>query len=265
MIRKITETELPSTLYKYRDWSNKFHRRLILNQKLYFAKPSDFNDPFDGNIPIRWDLMTEEDCFNKNLELINTKHKDKDQRQVREYARKVTKEKTLWHPDKLNKETIEQIDKWGNLIGLLSLSSVKDNILMWSHYANNHSGFVIGLDSASLSTEYDFDYIEPINYQLKYPTVSGLDGTTAQFYKKFFCKSNLWEYEKEWRVSKNHIKNRTIKLNPDTIKEIILGCCIKPKDEAEIIKMGKKKLGNHIEIFKAIKKEGEFSLIVEKL
>jgi len=109
MIRRITETKLPKTLYKYRDWSNRFHRRLISNQELYFAKPSDFNDPFDGNIPIRWDLMTEEDCFNKNLELLNTVHKDKNQKQVREYAWKVTKEKTMWHPDKLNKETIEQI------------------------------------------------------------------------------------------------------------------------------------------------------------
>ena len=104
MIRKITETELPSILYKYRDWTNKFHRRLISKQEIYFAKPSEFNDPFDGNIPIRWDLMTYEECVDKNLELINTVHKDKDQRQVREYAQKITKEKTLWHPDRLAKE-----------------------------------------------------------------------------------------------------------------------------------------------------------------
>lgn len=192
MIRRITETKLPITLYKYRDWSNKFHRKLISNQELYFAKPSDFNDPFDGNIPVRWDLMTEEDCFNKNLELINTVHKDKDQKQVREYAWKVTREKTLWHPDNLKKETIEQINKWAKLIGLLALSSVKDNILMWSHYANNHAGFTVGLDTDSLASEYDFDYIEPINYQLEYPLVSGLDETTKQFHKKFFYKSDLW-------------------------------------------------------------------------
>jgi hypothetical protein len=265
MIRRITETELPITLYKYRDWSNKFHRRLISNQELYFAKPSNFNDPFDGNIPVRWDLMTEEDCFNKNLELINTLHKDKDQKQVREYAWKVTKDKTMWYPDKLNKETEEQINKWGDLIGLLALSSVQDNILMWSHYANNHSGFAVGLDSESLASEYDFDYIEPINYQLNYPTVSGLDETTEQFHKKFFYKSELWEYEKEWRVSKNHIENRTVKLNSDTITEIVIGCCTNPKDEAEIIKMSKKKLGNQIEIFKTINSEGEFSLTVEKI
>ncbi|PKG42620.1 DUF2971 domain-containing protein [Psychroflexus sp. MES1-P1E] len=266
MIRRLTETKLPQTLYKYRDWSNKFHRKLISNQELYFAKPSDFNDPFDGNIPVRWDLMTEEDCFDKNLELLNTVHKDKDQEKVREYAWKVTKDKTLWHPEKLNKETSEQINKWGTLIGLLALSSVRNNILMWSHYANNHEGFTVGLDANSLASKYDFDYIEPINYQLDYPTtVSGLDDTTEQFHKKSFYKSDLWEHEKEWRVSKNHIEKRTVKLNPETITEIIIGCCTNPKEEADIVKMSKKKLGNQIEIFKAVKSEEEFSLIMEKI
>jgi hypothetical protein len=265
MIRRITETELPQTLYKYRDWSNEFHRKLISNQELYFPKPSDFNDPFDGNIPIRWDLMTNEDCFKMNLELINTVHKDKDQKQVREYARKITNEKTHWHPDKLKKETPEQIIEWINLIGLLSLSSVPDNILMWSHYGLNHSGFVIGFDTNSLASEYDFDYIEPINYQLNYPLISGLDETTTQFHKKFFYKSDLWNYEKEWRISKNHIKNRTIRLKAQTITEIIIGCSMKPKDEVEIIRMSKDKLGKNIKIFKAVKQENAFGLILNRI
>lgn len=265
MIKRITNTELPKTLYKYRDWSNKFHRKLISNQEIYFAKPSEFNDPFEGNTPVRWDLLTEEDCFKKNLDIINIVHKDKDQEKVREYAWKVTKDKILWHPDKLKKETTEQIDKWGGLIGLLSLSSIKDNILMWSHYANNHKGFSVGFDSSYLASKYDFDFIEPIIYQLKYPIISGLEEITQQFHKKFFYKSNFWEYEKEWRISKNHIKNRTLKLNPESINEIIIGCCTSLKDESDIIKMSKKKLGSHIDIFRSVKSEDSFNLIMEKI
>ena len=108
---------------------------------------------------------------------------------MREYAKKVTDEKTLWHPEKLAKERPEQLKKWNSIIGLFSLSSVSDNILMWSHYSLNHSGFVIGFDSKSLSNDYDFDYIEPLIYQAKYPVILGQDDTTIQFYKKFFHKS----------------------------------------------------------------------------
>lgn len=265
MIRRITDIDLPKTLYKYRDWSNKNHRRLISHQEIYFPKPSDFNDPFDGNIPVRWDLMTYEQCLEKNLEIINIAHKDKDQRLVREYAKKVTDEKTLWHPDKLAKERPEQLEKWNSIIGLFSLSSVSDNILMWSHYSANHTGFVVGFDSDSLCLDYDFDYLEPINYQTDYPTISGLDETTDQFHKKFFFKSQLWEYENEWRISKNHIDKRVVKLKKETIKEIVIGCCCNNQEMNRIIKLTSKFLGPEILIYKAQKLTEEFGLRIERI
>ncbi len=265
MSKRITDTKIPQILYKYRDWSNKYHQKIISKREIYFPKPSEFNDPFDGNIPVRWDLLTYEECLEKNLEIINIAHKDKDQKRVREYAKKVTDEKTLWHPDKLVKERTEQLDKWNSLIGLFSLSSVPDNILMWSHYSYNHTGFVIGFDSSSLLNDYDFDYIEPINYQKEYPIISGLDETTAQFYKKFFYKSDLWSYENEWRISKNHIKNRIIKIQPETIREIIIGCCAESKQIDAIVKFCNNYLGNHISIYKAEKDESNFALIMNKL
>jgi len=265
MIRRITNASTPETLYKYRDWSNNNHRKLIAKQEIYFSKPSEFNDPFDGNIPVRWDLVTYEECLEKNLEIINIAHKDKDQRKVREYAKKVTDEKTLWHPDRLAKERPEQLEKWNSIIGLYSLSSVPDNILMWSHYSFNHTGFVIGFDTNSLIDDYDFDYIEPIIYQSEYPTISGLDDTTIQFHKKFFHKSDLWGYEEEWRISKNHIKNRVIKLHRETINQLIIGCCVNLEQTKNIIKLGKKHLGTDIPIFKASKDENNFGLKINQI
>ena len=76
MIRRITDEPIPPILYKYRDWTNKFHRNLITHQEIYLPKPSEFNDPFDGNIPIRWDLMTYEECYELNLAFINILNKD---------------------------------------------------------------------------------------------------------------------------------------------------------------------------------------------
>lgn len=265
MISKITNTSIPKTLYKYRDWTNRNHRKLITKQEIYLPKPSEFNDPFDGNIPVRWDLLTYEECLEKNFEIINIAHKDKDQKLVREYAKKVTDDKTLWHPERLAKERPEQLDKWNSIIGLLSLSSIPDNILMWSHYSFNHTGFVVGFDSDSLITDYEFDYLEPMIYQKEYPIISGLDDTTNQFYKKFFYKSDLWSYEEEWRISKNHIKNRVIKINPETINKVIIGCCTDLKTTKEIIKLSKKHLGNQIQILKANKNENDFGLIINEL
>jgi hypothetical protein len=265
MAKRITDKKLPPILYKYRDWSIKNHRKLISKQEIYFSGPSDFNDPFDGNIPVRWDLMTYEECFEKNLEIINIAHGDKDQRLVREYTKKVTDEKTLWHPDNLKKERSEQLEKWNSIIGLFSLSSIPDNILMWSHYSYNHTGFAVGFDSNSLMVDYDFDYLESIVYQNDYPMITGNDDITTQFYKKFFHKSELWKYEKEWRISKNHINNRVEKLKPSTIKQVIIGCRTKPKDTDDIIKLIRKHLGYDVQIMKAMQNEDNFKLTIKPI
>ena len=77
MARRLTDIEHPQILYKYRDWDNDYHRQLLTRQTIYLSKPYDFNDPFDGRIPVRWDLMTEQDKYDKNLEVIKIWHKDK--------------------------------------------------------------------------------------------------------------------------------------------------------------------------------------------
>ena len=264
-IRRITDKEIPKTLYKYRSWDNSFHQKILSAQEIYFPKPSDFNDPFDGNIPIRWDKMTYEDCVQKNMEILNIMNKDKDQSLVRAHAEKVTKEKTLWHPDRLSKERPEQLDKWDSIIGLVSLTEISDSILMWSHYASDHTGFAVGFDTNSLSLEYEFDYIEPIVYQKEYPLISGLEDTTPQFHKKFFHKSLDWKYEKEWRISKNHIQNRVVKIKKKTFKELILGCRMKEDNKQAIIKMAKKHLGSHIDIYQAEKDAEDFKLNITKI
>ena len=52
----ITAEHFPPKLYKYRDWDNKNHRK-ILNGELYFSSPLNFNDPFDCNISIAFEKL----------------------------------------------------------------------------------------------------------------------------------------------------------------------------------------------------------------
>lgn len=43
----------PSVLYKYRNWEDDYHRRILTHNELYFASPDQFNDPFDSKIHVR--------------------------------------------------------------------------------------------------------------------------------------------------------------------------------------------------------------------
>ncbi|MBW8326669.1 MAG: DUF2971 domain-containing protein [Prolixibacteraceae bacterium] len=258
--QQLTPDILPVFLYKYRSWEDNYHRRIITHQEIYFAQPSSFNDPFDGNIPIRWDLLTYEDCFQKNLELVQMLQKDEPLHRQKLVAKRITDSKQLWHPDTIKKESPQDIEKWDRIIGLLSLSEKRDDILMWSHYSNFHKGFVVGFHTNSLLNHYDFDFIGKVKYQEDYPLISGYNDTDERFKKKFFTKSNAWSYENEWRLSKNHITNRIIKLKKESFAEIVIGCQMGQNEKTKIIKEIRDSFGDNIKILEAKKSEENFKL-----
>tara|TARA_B110000908_G_C10223573_1_gene436679 strand:+ start:1226 stop:1393 length:168 start_codon:yes stop_codon:yes gene_type:complete len=39
--------EYPDILYKYRTWSDKYHKTVLTQKQLYYSPPSEFKDPKD--------------------------------------------------------------------------------------------------------------------------------------------------------------------------------------------------------------------------
>lgn len=83
-----------------------------------------------------------------------------------------------------------------NVQGYLSLSRTNKNILMWSHYAQNHEGFVIGFDASH--SYFDLGMTE-IKYSDQRPYLNPLQG--RQDASLFYTKSTDWAYEQEIRKS----------------------------------------------------------------
>lgn len=91
--------------------------------------------------------------------------------------------------------TIEQLaDGQQAFTGVLSFTSSKKNIPMWSHYADDHNGFVIEFDSENKF----FKKIKPVNYTKNRPQSKETLSITDE--NSFFNKSIQWKYEKEWRI-----------------------------------------------------------------
>ena len=90
-------------------------------------------------------------------------------------------------------------------IGVLSLSESWDNGPMWAHYADAHSGFVIGLDGANRyfnrrrSEKDEFYHLRQVLYaDPSFGTRSFSDLSDGT--KIFLTKDKLWSYEREWRM-----------------------------------------------------------------
>jgi Protein of unknown function (DUF2971) len=94
---------------------------------------------------------------------------------------------------------------------LLCLSEVHDNILMWSHYAQNHSGAVLEFDSDERK-DSPFKMAERVVYSKTMPRLMN-EKQMVQFlsgqwrmnpyeimHNEIFVKADDWSYEKEWRI-----------------------------------------------------------------
>lgn len=49
----VTFKDVPQQLYKYRDWSNDYHKKILTEREIYFTNVRAFNDPLDNAIVLR--------------------------------------------------------------------------------------------------------------------------------------------------------------------------------------------------------------------
>ena len=91
-------------------------------------------------------------------------------------------------------------------VGVLSLSATNDNVLMWAHYTNQHTGFVIGFDTTQDAWVESGRLNGPpgeafeIVYSATSPAPVSIIDTTPEHI--WYTKSSEWKYEQEWRLTR---------------------------------------------------------------
>lgn len=97
----------------------------------------------------------------------------------------------------------EEIRQRLNALGILSLSETPTDLLMWAHYAANHTGFVIELDDrhswfwAQRPEGDDCGNLRKVTYS---DQPSSLNLAELKAHEVFYTKGKKWEYEREWRI-----------------------------------------------------------------
>ena len=175
-----------TSLYKYRPF-NEYSLQTLINEVAWFPKPSSFNDPFDCGINI--DVNRFEESIREAVKEIYDNNGE-DISQIPESNFKVT-EKDWVAFESLKSNLLEITQN----VGILSLSSVNDDILMWAHYADSHNGFCIEFSRSP-------DNIlgkqsERVEYEEHLPSLSAQEATSKElsFQKLLLTKSNHWSYE----------------------------------------------------------------------
>jgi Protein of unknown function (DUF2971) len=173
---------------------------------------------------------------------------------------------------------------FANVIGTLSLSEDPLSLLMWAHYAYQHEGFVLGLDTngdcfkpqgfaAFRDDNFGLEELRPVQYQMARPAPIDTIALAMGNDDAPFVKSPEWAYEKEWRIRRHKEFARTT-LSPDSafpvwlmdlpprcVLEIILGCRMRQslrKNLRDILRADKRY--SHVRLYQAWPHPIEYSL-----
>lgn len=231
---------------------------LLKNKTIKVTNPIKFNDPMDSSIP---DIKINCSQINK---LIISALGDKYSEHLNEFKSEIDKEMTV-EISKLKKElgviSEELREEWSKIISqfrILSLTTKGNNLLMWSHYADEHRGVVIQFKKdLSLGSPEKVDYFkghQRLNnfFNAAFALIVKKEASTGfsdentndisnitlkVMFKYFFMKMSEWEYENEYRIvyEKNHpkIKNinndlDVINIEEDDIECITIGSSVSP-------------------------------------
>jgi hypothetical protein len=240
--------------YKYRTFGE-YTYNIILNSEFYFPSPLSFNDPFDCNLSYR-NFYTKEE--------LNQDYKNYIQGN---YVKDLNE--NFWNNGstlKLKKNANVEVLK---NIGVFSMSKSYKNILMWSHYADEHKGLVFELDMEGNGSFFNANIMrkrktEKVKYVKEYKLLSYLNDEKREVETLLLYKYKLWKYEKEYRII-NFGANGSYKFNKKLIKKIYFGCKADETNIKKIIQLCQLNGFSHVKFKKAKLISGKFALDFDEI
>lgn len=214
--------KIPDKLYRFIRLDSQEQRgwfsEIIRCCRFYGPTPNDFNDPFDCQLP---NLFPQSIDFRFTKELVKecVASGGSPIHSLDQIRQNSTTDSEILSAIK------EEIQRNINKSGVLCFSDKADHVLMWTHYASNHRGICVEIDSTKWETLKVF--LNPVKYTNDRPVINI---NKAAFDKREFAKSCAftkhpdWSYEREWRLLDPWGGEKYFSFPKECLTGIIFGC-----------------------------------------
>jgi hypothetical protein len=188
---------LPKRLYKF-ERINVQTLRNLKNAQVYFNTPASFNDPFDCSVLEASVILGD----NEVVEIYKRFLKGKNKLANIEInsVKDIPKDEIDRIHEAFEKNLKAQQNKILTQTGCTCFSEVKDNVLLWSHYADGHKGICLEFDTSVPL----FAKVKEVKYSQKFPSIDPIkmlfgskDEISEEWLKPICTKYECWNYEKE--------------------------------------------------------------------
>lgn len=298
--------DFDNCLFRYRKLSDaeqaKKSVHAIEENRLYFSTPANFNDPYDSLLYVNDGELFRDIQHNWEIGMDSYLNRlEKENLMMADFAKAVWYGKNRQKNIDSFKEMLDQkVDKVKtnirNHVKIICFTENCLSMLMWSHYASEHAGFVLVYNKDELLNAHCFDSkdntiprklcLKPINYSatrinmtkniheylLKYELPSLMDVTKlpdippVKVREFILNKKREWDYEKEWRLMPRVINIQKedpmcyIQLAP---KAIIIGAKCTMNNERKLCEIAQRK---EMPIFRVrITDSVEYGMVLEDI
>jgi hypothetical protein len=207
---------------------------VIRQNRIFLADTKGFNDPWDCRPCFDMSKLDDPSYADKLVQYLFRSAR----RQSPQYSEEFHKQRAAEiraDPLKLRAALIQASDMGDEIskrYRVFCLTTHVKNILMWSHYSQNHTGvcFEFSCDNSVFSGAFR------VQYSQDYPIFDLTDGADDRVLRPLVTKSSAWTYEDEFRLiaqERAHAIPGTQTLFTDSsfltlpigaIKSVILGC-----------------------------------------
>lgn len=161
------------------------------------------------------------------------------------------------------------------LLGALCLSEVCDSILMWSHYAKSHAGFVIEFDTSNdwFKGQGEFLGLRRVLYRDGRPHSCVADLGLAEV---ALTKSAHWVYEREWRMMRplagandvmetSQLPVHLFSIPPEVISAVVFGARVDRDLKSQILEAVRRNGAlSHVSFRAACVDPYSFNVVIEE-
>ncbi len=261
-------------IYKYLSSNSRSISSIFKHRQVYFSSPEDLNDPFECRPYFRMPSASEFKSYMAEIgippsERNKLKHKFKER-----------------HSNKPN-EVKEEMHQATKTFGLFCATPHNNNLLMWSHYGEEHKGICLGFDVNLKESRLDgklidsfFGAIAPVTYTDRYPVINVLKHhkfeqaflkgdvrEMAEFVSPIMLtKSHHWSYEDEIRCIVGPLQGGfgVRSFYPERLKEAILGAKVEDDFRKEVVDLVHQ-YPSDIDLYESRLSESKYELIYERV
>lgn len=272
----------------------------LKKKQLYFSHPITFNDPFDGKVNY-FKRGKKEQWLNYYKYYNKPRAKAEEDLKLNLKRGLYMQEGFYIIFDPTNDQYRSQKEKLlhgdfhiDSLPLIACFSEVNSNILMWSHYADNHKGICLCFKSKKTSDDFTMflnssrhlpTEFTKVEYQDILPdrfNVLDLEGRDKHLLRHLTTKYSEWHYEDEWRMIltidqfkksnlnmvEESVHGGTIEYDKNDLEGIIFGLKISSDDAESVYKIIREEYlekGIKVNLYQAKEIQGEYALQMEPI